>query len=60
MRPPGPTPLSEAHWAEEPKETKESNHVQRDKYHGHSHGKWNERGRSGNYNLYDQGNHSYG
>ena len=56
MRPPGSTPLPEAHAAEEA--MNESNHVHHDKPHGHCRGGWRGRGR-GQYNLHGLGN-SYG
>lgn len=61
MRPPGSTPLPEAHKAEiakEPRETKETNYVHRE-YHGRGRGRGRGGGRS-NHNSYGRGNHHGG
>ncbi|KAG7528484.1 GAG-pre-integrase domain [Arabidopsis suecica] len=64
IRPPGSTPLPEAHKAEiaeiakEPRETKETNYVHRG-YHGHGRGRGRGGGRS-NHNSYGRGNHHGG
>lgn len=61
MRPPGSTPLPEAHKAEianEPRETKETNYVHRG-YHSRGRGRGRGGGRS-NHNPYGRGNHHGG